>query len=182
MGCLCMGIQIEGFLNVAVSQDLYLYITVFSVFTCTSFFGCMNICMENEPVLKREVIWNGFASFGYFITAVTTMYHAEKDLYLMYLSAKVEIIEAEMGHQFFGYSKTQAIVAIVTCVVHLMHAVLAADILITDLAEAKEAPEELGEERKKLVFYLGGAKIHNRLLKLKWFRRFDGRMLPTDVR
>ncbi|XP_018792436.1 PREDICTED: uncharacterized protein LOC108971069 [Bactrocera latifrons] len=176
LGCLCMGIQIEGFLNVAVSQDLYLYITVFSVFTCTSFFGCLNICMENDPVLLREIIWSSFASFSYIITGITTMYHAEKDLYLMYLS-DLEIIEDEMGHQFFGYSKTQTILAIVTSVVYLLHAVLAGDMLISETAVAKAAE---GEEKKKLLLYLGGMKIHNRLLKLKWFRRFDGRMRPTD--
>ncbi|XP_028897239.1 uncharacterized protein LOC114804185 [Zeugodacus cucurbitae] len=178
LGCLCMGIQIEGFLNVAVAQDLYLYIIVFSVFTCTSFFGCLNICMEYEPVLLREILWSGFASFSYTVTAITTMYHAEKDLYLIYLS-DLEIIEDEMGHQFFGYSKTQAIYAIITSVLYLLHTVLAADIYFTDLAVARAAEKQ--QEKKKLVLYLCGANVHNRLLKLKWFRRLDGRMLSTDL-
>lgn len=176
LGCVCMGIQIEGFLNVAVSQDLYLYITIFSVFTCTSFFGCLNICMENDPVLMREIIWSSLASFGYIVTAVTSMYHAEKDLYLLYLS-DLEIIEDQMEHQFFGYSKTQSICAIVTSVLYLLHAVLAADMLISEIAVTKA---EEDEEKKKLILYLCGSKIHNHFLRHKWFRRFDGRMRPTD--
>ncbi|XP_054728762.1 uncharacterized protein LOC129237835 [Anastrepha obliqua] len=166
LGCLCMGIQIEGFLNVAVSQDLYVYITIFSVFTCISFFGCLNICMDHDPTLVSEMIWNGFACFGYTLTAILTMYHAEKDLYLIHLKG-VEIIEEAAEHPFFGYSKFQAITGIVTGVVHLMHAVLAGDVVFV------EADRRSGE-KPRIILYLGGLWFHTHLMKFKWFRRFEG--------
>ncbi|XP_067635724.1 uncharacterized protein [Eurosta solidaginis] len=171
LGCLCMGIQIEGFLNVEVSQDLYLYITVFSIFTCVSFFGCIDICMNNDPTMLREAIWNGIVCLGYIITAITTLYHAEKDLYLIYLSG-LDIIEDEAVHPFFRYSKAQAIIAIVTGVVHMLHSVLTTDVLFSDLAAIKA--EEEGREHTRFRLYLGGIWIHTRLLRLKWFRRFEG--------
>ncbi|XP_036319592.1 uncharacterized protein LOC118734015 [Rhagoletis pomonella] len=179
LGCLCMGTQIEGFLNVAVSQDLYLYITLFSVSTCISFFGCLNLCMENDPSFIREVIWNGFACFGYILASILTMYHAEKDLYLIYLS-DLEIIEDETTHSLFNYSKFQAISAIVTGVVHLLHSVLAADILFTDIAVAK-AEENGIEGKNRFTLYFGGLWIHTRLMKWKWFRRFESKMLTSDI-
>ncbi|KAL5286055.1 hypothetical protein ACFFRR_007628 [Megaselia abdita] len=70
------------------------------------------------------------ATLSFYITAITSMYHAEQDVHLQYMDNK-----QEARHPFFNYSKAQSVTAIGATILHLLHCCLLVDVFLSNRQE-----------------------------------------------
>ncbi|KFB48109.1 AGAP004947-PA-like protein [Anopheles sinensis] len=122
---ICAATHIRGFLH---HQEPFphemlfcgLYASYFLI-SCYAFLflyrGCCALCYTVEAVLSGV----GFLLFV--VSAFVSMYHAEQDIHLQYLSD-----EEEWYHQFFVYCRLQSLTATITAQVFLVHCSLALDL------------------------------------------------------
>lgn len=181
----CLGYHTRGFLNINYIQDHYTYVAVFGGFSLISMFGCLSICMKATVHPLREAVLNLIAAIAFISVSMNSMYHAEKDFYLMYLSAGIEddieeeqhVVEdlIEQPRPFFKYSKAQSVAALCCGSIYLLHAILAFDVAMlrndTTVADSVVDDASGGESNndQRLKLYVFGKRVHNWLDKFKWF-------------
>lgn len=180
LGLFCLGCHARGFLSITNTQDHYLYVAVFAGFTLMAMFGCISICLKESVSAFREGCLNIFAAISFILTSLDSMYHAEKDFYLMYLATEVEAetLEqfevSEKPHPFFKYSKAQSVAALCCGSLFLLHAVLALDFAMVSVQEISSSSSESDEEQddkyaEDLIFYVFSKRVHQWLNRFEWF-------------
>ncbi|KAM7347532.1 uncharacterized protein ACRADG_007100 [Cochliomyia hominivorax] len=185
LGLCCLGYHARGFLNISNIQDHYTYVAVFGGFTLMAMFGCLSICLKEPVSAVREGILNTMAALAFILVSMNSMYHAEKDFHLMYLSTDAtsnvkeehlqEVELTQPPHPFFKYSKAQSVSALCCGSLFLLHAILAFDLAITGTDERTEDSDEessVEEENiygERLTYYVFGKKTHEWLNRYEWF-------------
>ena len=178
LGLSCLGYHARGFLSITNIQDHYAYVAVFAGFTLMAMFGCISICLKETVSPVREGCLNMFAAIAFISVSINSMYHAEKDYYLMYLTAETIETEAleeleisDQPHPFFKYSKAQSIAALCCGSLFLLHAVFALDFAITAEDESSESDEEdeYNKYAENLTYYVFTKKVHEWLNHFEWF-------------
>ncbi|XP_065364775.1 uncharacterized protein LOC135957876 [Calliphora vicina] len=189
LGLCCLGYHARGFLNITYIQDHYTYVAVFGGFSLMAMFGCLSICLKEPVSALREGLFNIIAAIAFILVSMNSMYHAEKDFHLMYLSADViddieeehleEVELTEQPHPFFKYSKAQSVAALCCGSLFLLHAILAFDLALIDSSdetleddsedEYEESKAEEGGKGQRLPFYVFGKNVHEWLNRYEWF-------------
>ncbi|XP_055390468.1 uncharacterized protein LOC129619305 [Condylostylus longicornis] len=126
-GIICLVYHINGTLYSVEPQP-------HTVFFCGTFVGFLIISLLSQirmllgatspPIMESIIAVIG--SIAYYFSAFASMYYAEKDFHLMYLSD-----EEEGRHEFFVICKSQSISSLVCGSIYLLHAVYAIDSCIT---------------------------------------------------
>ncbi|XP_055843766.1 uncharacterized protein LOC129910412 [Episyrphus balteatus] len=182
LGSTCMIFHIQGFLDdrQPLPHQMYFCGTFFG-FTIIAIFGNIGISLGSRPSMLIEAIVSGVASLFFILSSIFSMYHAEKDFHLMYLSDYEESI-----HPFFAISKKQSITALCCGLFYMLHTVFAVDaILITDEiqfdeqgAQAENIAKADIECYQPIKLYICGKELNDILEKQEWFLRITGQ----DVR
>uniref|UniRef100_A0A182YKS0 DUF7775 domain-containing protein n=1 Tax=Anopheles stephensi TaxID=30069 RepID=A0A182YKS0_ANOST len=97
-----------------------LYASYFLISFYSFLFLYKNCCALNYTV---EAIVSGGAFLLFVVSAFVSMYHAENDIHLQYLTD-----EEEWYHQFFVYCRLQSLGATITAQMFLVHCSLALDL------------------------------------------------------
>ena len=123
------------------------------------------------------------------------MFRAERDFYLMYLSANVhaetreELEISKPPHSFFWYSKAQSIAALCGGSLFLLHAILAFDFAMVSIEgmSSSESDEDEDDENAEdaeyaehLLFYVFSKGVHQWLNHFEWFHTLAD--APTILR
>ncbi|XP_023300769.2 uncharacterized protein LOC111682995 [Lucilia cuprina] len=191
LGLCCLGYHARGFLNITYIQSHYTYVAVFGGFSLMAMFGCLSICLKEPVSALREGLLNCIAAIAFILVSLNSMYHAEKDFHLMYLSADVaddieeehleEVELTQPPHPFFKYSKAQSVAALCCGSLFLLHAILAFDLSWSGGGESFEVSDDddeidegsIAEEGDKvqlrLPYYVFGKKVHEWLNHYEWF-------------
>lgn len=187
LGLCCLGYHARGFLNINHIHQHYTYVAAFGGFSLMAMFGCLSICLKESVSPLREGALNIFAASAFILVSLNSMYHAEKDFHLMYLSADVsEVIEeehleemelTEPPHPFFKYSKAQSVAALCCGCLFLLHAILAFDLAMIDSDELSEISDDYDESvedqevsgQQRMPFYVFGKQVHGWLNQFEWF-------------
>lgn len=182
LGLCCLGYHACGFLKINYIQDHYVYVAVFGGFPLMSMFGCLSICLKESVSPLREALWSTMAACVYILVSINSMYHAEKDFHLMYLSADIrhnvegdyqEIDDlSEEPHSFFKYSKAQSVAALICGCFYWLHAILAFDVGMAKVEETnyfEDNESDDVESIQHLPFYVFGKIVHVWLNKFQWF-------------
>lgn len=202
LGLCCLGYHARGFLNINYIQDHYTYVAVFGGFTLMAMFGCLSICLKEPVSALREGTLNSIAAIAFILVSLNSMYHAEKDFHLMYLSADTsfhieeEHLEeeelTEQPHPFFKYSKAQSVAALCCGSLFLLHAILAFDLAmsISDERFQGESDQESNADEdnfsdggigvESLPFYVFGKQIHKWLNRYEWFNILSDKTVEVN--
>lgn len=186
LGLICLGYHTRGFLNVDYVQSHYTYCCIFGGFTLMAMFGCLNVVLKETIHPVWEVGLNLLAAVCMIGVSIDSMFHAEKDFYLMYLSASMHDYdddddddtaeEHEKPHPFFKYSKGQSIAALCCGSLFLLHFVFAFDFAIHKDASSLDSETSDEEEDENqgisdgLKLYVCGKVVHKWLEKFEWFK------------
>uniref|UniRef100_A0A182N1Z6 DUF7775 domain-containing protein n=1 Tax=Anopheles dirus TaxID=7168 RepID=A0A182N1Z6_9DIPT len=122
---ICAGLHIQGFLHYPEPfphEMLFcgLYASYFLISFYSFVFLYKDCCALNYAV---EAVVSGGAFLLFVVSAFVSMYHAEKDIHLQYLTD-----EEEWYHQFFIYCRLQSLGATITAQMFLVHCSLALDL------------------------------------------------------
>ncbi|XP_050072685.1 uncharacterized protein LOC126560777 [Anopheles maculipalpis] len=122
---ICAGLHIQGFLHYPEPfphEMLFcgLYASYFLISFYSFVFLYMGCCALNYTV---EAIVAGGAFLLFVVSAFVSMYHAENDIHLQYLTDK-----EEWYHRFFVYCRLQSLGATITAQMFLVHCSLALDL------------------------------------------------------
>lgn len=122
---ICAGLHIQGFLHYPEPfphEMLFcgLYASYFLISFYSFLFLYKGCCGLNYTV---EAIVSGAAFLLFVVSAFVSMYHAEKDIHLQYLTD-----EEEWYHPFFVYCRLQSLGATITAQMFLVHCSLALDL------------------------------------------------------
>ena len=193
LGLFCLGYHTRGFLNILNIQDHYAYVAVFAGFTLMAMFGCLSICSKQAVSPFREGCLNMFAAISFLLISLDSMFRAERDFYLIYLSSSVlaetreELEITRPPHSFFKYSKAQSIAALCGGSLFLLHAILAFDFawvsiegMSSDSDDEDEENAEDAEYAEHLVFYVFSKPVHQWLNHFEWFHTLAD--APTILR
>ena len=195
LGLFCLGYHARGFLNIGNIQDHYIYVAIFAGFTLMAMFGCLSICSKEDVSPFREGCLNMFAAISFISISLDSMFHAEKDFYLTYLSAQVhaETLEefeiTKPPHSFFKYSKAQSIAALCGGSLFLLHAILAFDFAMVNIEgmSSSDSDEDENDENAEdaeyaehLLFYVFSKGVHQWLNHFEWFHTLAD--APTILR
>ncbi|XP_037916892.1 uncharacterized protein LOC119655194 isoform X2 [Hermetia illucens] len=101
-------------------------------FTLVSIFSMAMICFHIDVHLIIQAAVNGIAAACFIIGSIVSMYHAENDFHLMYLS---DVEESE--HEFFVICKTQSIVSLITGLAFMLHATFTVDAIVVHPTESQ---------------------------------------------
>ncbi|XP_013113194.2 uncharacterized protein LOC106091268 [Stomoxys calcitrans] len=181
LGIICLGYHTRGFLNVDFVQSHYTYCCVFGGATLIPMFGCIRICLRDTIHPFCEGVINLLAALFLFGVSLNSMFHAEKDFYLVYLSSMDIGVNEEPPHPFFKYSKAQSISALCCGCLFLLHSVFAFDLTLnkaedsqTDDDSDESDDEGSGDSRVTPThLYVCGKFVHKWLKRYDWFKRLD---------
>lgn len=178
LGFTCMAFHIQGFLDdrQPLPHQMYFCGTFFG-FTLIAIFGNIGISLGSRPSMLIEAIVSGVATVFFIMSSIFSMYHAERDFHLMYLSDYEESV-----HPFFAISKKQSIAALTSGLFYMLHTIFAIDaLLITEeiklddesLQAALIAKADL-ECYQPIKIYICGKEFNDMLQKKEWFVSITG--------
>ncbi|XP_053675108.1 uncharacterized protein LOC128725392 [Anopheles nili] len=126
ISCLiCAALHIQGFLHHPEPfPHEMLFCGLFASYFLISFYSFLFLlkgCSQVNYTVEAVVAGGAFLLFV--VSAFVSMYHAEKDIHLQYLTD-----EEEWYHQFFIYCRMQSLSATITAQVFLVHCSLALEL------------------------------------------------------
>lgn len=173
-------VHIEGFIKQPidflplVSQVTHYFYTIsFYVFTAITMSASTSVTTGHVYYNNEEIIRSFAAFFLYTIISLMTLNNAEKDFHLMYIVID-ESRAKELLHPFFQFMRYQAVFAIFTAVIYLLHCVIVIDVVLCGLGQqdTKSYENDLTVEYRPVDVYLLSRKLENYLEQHKWFLEF----------
>lgn len=143
------------------------------VFYCGTFFGftLLSVVSGTAILMKRkvkcaiDVFVTSLGAISYITAAILSMYHAEIDFHLMYLSDFEEPL-----HPFFRNCKRQSISALACGFVYLLNCVFVIDVIMITKKTADDS--ENAEAKEPIKLYFVCESLHRKLLEYKWFQEY----------
>ncbi|XP_049297140.1 uncharacterized protein LOC125771009 isoform X1 [Anopheles funestus] len=122
---ICAGLHIQGFLHYPEPfPHEMLFCGLYASYFLISFYSWLFLRLDCCPLnYTVEAIVSGVGFLLFVVSAFVSMYHAERDIHLQYLTD-----EEEWYHQFFAYLRLQSLGAIITAQMFLVHCSLALDL------------------------------------------------------
>uniref|UniRef100_A0A182WM10 DUF7775 domain-containing protein n=1 Tax=Anopheles minimus TaxID=112268 RepID=A0A182WM10_9DIPT len=122
---ICAGLHIQGFLHYPEPfPHEMLFCGLYASYFLISFYSMLFQYMDCFPLnYTVEAIVSGAAFLLFVVSAFVSMYHAETDIHLQYLTD-----EEEWYHPFFVYCRLQSLGATITAQMFLVHCSLALDL------------------------------------------------------
>ncbi|XP_055693224.1 uncharacterized protein LOC129795766, partial [Lutzomyia longipalpis] len=131
----CLVIHILGFLykHEPLPHQFIFCGTFFGAFL-VSLIGAMSILIRYELSIVSEIFLCGFFFVLFLITAIVSMFNAEQDVHLLFLTDS-----EEADHKFFRISCLQSLMGLITALTFLLHCTFCLDLLL--ITEKTTLPE-----------------------------------------
>ncbi|XP_061394360.1 uncharacterized protein LOC133329917 [Musca vetustissima] len=174
LSAICLSLHLMG-----VRQDVepiphvIIYCGTYFGFTLMSLFGGLGILLGRPAKPLMEVIINGTGALMFVLASLLTMYHAERDFHLMYLSDF-----EEPQHGFFRHCKQQSVASLATGLLFLLHCVFAVDLCWIRQPTMSIFEDENEAALQPLRLYFISSSVEKYLRQFEWFSRYlvhDGR-------
>ncbi|XP_054745274.1 uncharacterized protein LOC129249466 [Anastrepha obliqua] len=177
LGIACLTFHALGFVRTEPLPHNLFYCGTFSCFAVHSLFGIFNICCGRGRNEMMEAITTTLGATAHFIASLMSMYHAENDFHLIFLSDF-----EEPTHPFFFYCKAQSIAALATGGMYMLHATFAFDAMLIRVEpkmpregmadeEMEEEMERVPRHRRRIEMFVMGKLVHTKLMRFKWFEK-----------
>lgn len=167
LSCLCLAIHFMGLDDVEPIPHAVIYCGTYFGFTLLTAFGSVGILLGRPAKPLMEAIISGTGALMFILASLLTMYHAERDFHLMYLSDFEEPL-----HGFFGHCKHQSIASLATGLLLLLHCVLAVDICWIRQPTMSIFEDENEAALQPLRLYFVSESAEGYLKQFQWFRRY----------
>lgn len=173
-------VHVEGFIKQPidflppVSQiTQYFYTVSFYIFTAVTMSASTSVTTGHTYYTNEEIIRSFAGFFMYTLISLMTLNNAEKDFHLMYIVLD-ESRAKELLHPFFQFMRYQAVLAVVTAVIYLLHCVIVIDVVLCGLVQqGSTSPEfDAHDEYKPVHVYLLSRRLEIYLEQYKWFVEF----------
>ncbi|XP_017482411.1 PREDICTED: uncharacterized protein LOC108371373 [Rhagoletis zephyria] len=176
LGIGCLTFHVLGFVQTDPLPHNLFYCGTFASFTVYSLLGILNICCGRGRNEIMEAIPTTLGALAHFGASLLSMYHAENDFQLLFLSDF-----EEPRHPFFFYCKAQSIAALATGGMYMLHATFAFDALFIrpepqrpeegmEDVEIEEEIEMVPRHRRPIEMFVLGRLVHTKLMSFKWFQ------------
>ncbi|XP_014087215.1 uncharacterized protein [Bactrocera oleae] len=175
LGIVCLTFHVLGFLHTEPLPHNLFYCGTFASFTVYAAFGILNNLCGHGRTATIEAIATTLGAVMHFAASLLSMYHAEQDFHLMFLTDT-----EEPKHRYFFYCKAQSIAALTTGGMYMLHATYAYDAgfirfkreLRSGVASDQETEDEesLQRYRTHIEMFVCGKWVHKKLLRFKWFQ------------
>lgn len=168
MGCVCLSFHIISLDELEPLPHVVFYCGTFFGYTMISFFGTIGILLGRGPKPFMEAITNGLAATMFTLASMLSMYHAENDYHLMYLSDFEEPL-----HKYFYHCKSQSIASLAGAFLYLLHSMYAFDVVCITKRQVNIFEDEHEEARQPIRLYFISESIELYLEGFSWFRRYS---------
>lgn len=176
LGSACLTFHVLGFLHTEPLPHNLFYCGTFASFTLFAALGILNNLCGRGHTAVIEAVTTTLGAVMHFAASLFSMYHAENDFHLMFLTDT-----EEPRHSYFFYCKAQSIAALTTGGMYMLHATYAYDAgfillkrelpgAISDDLETEDETESAQRHRTHIEMYVFGKWVHSELLRFEWFR------------
>ncbi|KAL5290358.1 hypothetical protein ACFFRR_009979 [Megaselia abdita] len=173
MGMLCFAFHIEGVLIVEKMNHIMIFCGTYFGFSYCALILNIGMFFNNNIPLFLEIIITLLAAISFLLSSVLSMYFAEQDTHLMFLSP-----DEETTHPFFAVAKWQSSVSLFTGLFYLLHFLLASDKYfvrgagtINEFAKYEEADIQLIKTEQKIDLKIMPDSWRDELIKIKYVDR-----------
>ncbi|XP_012160285.1 uncharacterized protein LOC105665242 [Ceratitis capitata] len=177
LGIVCLTFHVVGFSQTEPLPHNLFYCGTFASFTFFSFLGILNVYFGRGRTAIMEAIPTTLGAVMHFAASILSMYHAENDFHLMFLTDF-----EEPQHSYFFYCKAQSIAALTTGALYMLHATYAYDAVfirtrrrlhvgVTEDAETEDETESAPRHQIHIEMFVLGKWCHSKLLRYKWFQK-----------
>lgn len=165
--------QPMDFLPIISRITHYFYTSSFYIFTAATIWASTSVTTGHIYYTSEEIIRSFVGFLLYTIISLMTLNNAEKDFHLMYMVID-ESHAKELLHPFFQFMRFQAVLAIVTAVIYLLHCVIVIDVVLCGLIQKADNVRhfDVHVEYKPVHVYLLSKQLETYLEQYKWFLEF----------
>lgn len=182
-GMVCFGAHICGVIIHEKIRHIMIFCGTYFGFSYCALILNIGLFFNNNIPLILEMTVTSLATVSYLISSVLTMYFAEKDTHLMFLSAIEEAL-----HPFFYISRIQSTTALIAGMFFLLHFLLAADKYfvkgtkkIDEFEKYEESDIHFVTRERKIFLKIMPNSWRDRLIQFKYVDRlFD--IPPCDCK
>ncbi|XP_073823648.1 uncharacterized protein [Musca autumnalis] len=166
MSGICLSLHVMGLDKVEPIPHVMFYCGTYFAFTLLTTFGSLGILLGRPAKPLMEAIINGTGALMFILASLLSMYHAERDFHLMYLSDF-----EEPQHAFFRHCKQQSIASLITGLLFLLHCTFAVDICWIRQPHMSIFEDENEEALQPMKLYFISESVEKYLEQFQWFRR-----------
>lgn len=173
MGMTCFAFHIKGVLIEEQMKHIMIFCGTYFGFSYCALILNIGMFFKNYIPVFLEIFITLLAAVSFILSSILSMYFAEGDTHLMFLSP-----EEESNHPFFSVAKFQSTGSLVTGLFYLLHFLIAADKyfvrgtgVYNEFAKYEEVDLQLVKTEQKIDLKIMPDSWRDELIQIKYVDR-----------